>query len=106
MTAVSLNAKRLVADAGPAGVPACKGVNPDLFHPEASDIGAPASQAERAALAVCDVCPVVTWCLSRDLEECTVASRIKGVRGGLRQAERRQLHIDLYGRRRKNGAAK
>ncbi|MFE9853477.1 WhiB family transcriptional regulator [Streptomyces sp. NPDC005576] len=98
------NAKQVVAAAGPAGVPACQGVDPELFFPEASELRNGLSAAELAALAVCAGCPVVAWCLSRDLAECTVASRVRGVRGGLRQAERRALHVELFGRRPKNGA--
>ncbi|MEW1798144.1 WhiB family transcriptional regulator [Streptomyces niveus] len=102
---LSLNARGLVRGGAPAGgVAACTGVDPDLFFPEASDAAGPASAAERAALAVCAGCPVRDWCLDRELDECTVASRIQGVRGGLRQADRRALHARLFGRRARNGA--
>ncbi|WP_408058146.1 WhiB family transcriptional regulator [Streptomyces clavifer] len=97
----------LAASPRPVGVPACKGLDPELFFPEpwqVTPVTAPPSGAERAALQVCDRCPVREWCLSRDLEECTVASRIQGVRGGLRQSDRRELHTRLFGLRPRNGA--
>lgn len=101
---LSLNARALVTAAGPVEVPACEGLDPELFFPEASDASVGPSSAERAALAVCAGCPVRDWCLDRELEECTVASRIQGVRGGLRQADRRALHVEVFGRRARNGA--
>lgn len=94
---LSTNAAALAADRGPAGAPACKGLDPNTFFPYPSESGNGPTAAEREALAVCAGCPVQTWCLARDLEECTVTSRIVGVRGGLRQADRRALHVELYG---------
>ncbi|MEU9568210.1 WhiB family transcriptional regulator [Streptomyces sp. NPDC048161] len=95
---LSTNAAALTRSAGPAaGIPACKGMDPELFFPAASYATAGPSPQEREALAVCAGCPVREWCLDRDLEECSVASRIVGVRGGMRQADRRALHGRLYG---------
>ncbi|MEU9568178.1 WhiB family transcriptional regulator [Streptomyces sp. NPDC048161] len=102
---LSTNAAALTRSAGPAaGIPACKGMDLDLFFPPASPASGPPSVAEREALAVCAGCPVRDWCLARDMEECTVTSRVQGVRGGLRQADRRALHVELYGRRAQYGA--
>ncbi|MFF1505529.1 WhiB family transcriptional regulator [Streptomyces sp. NPDC058316] len=97
---LSLNARQLAAGAGPAEIPACQGVDPEFFFPEASDArAARPSWEERQALAVCAGCPVRDWCLAREMEECTVTSRICGARGGLRQADRRALHQALRGQR-------
>ncbi|MGW7711601.1 WhiB family transcriptional regulator [Streptomyces sp. NPDC054771] len=93
---LSTNASALVRSDGPAvGIPACKGMDPELFFPEASPASGPPSVEEREALKICAGCPVRAWCLARDLEECTVTSRIVGVRGGMRQADRRALHQSL-----------
>ncbi|MGW1129875.1 WhiB family transcriptional regulator [Streptomyces sp. NPDC002526] len=100
----SLNARQL-AEAPPApGLAACTDVDPELFFPEASDLAHRPNSAERAALAVCAVCPVQDWCLERDMEECSTETRVRGVRGGLRQADRRALHVARFGRRPRNGA--
>lgn len=96
---LSLNARQLSGGAGPVGDPACAGLDPELFFPEASDPSHGPSPAERVALAVCAGCPVRDWCLDRDLEECSTTSRIVGVRGGLRQADRRALHQSSRGRK-------
>ncbi|MFJ3084618.1 WhiB family transcriptional regulator [Streptomyces halstedii] len=104
---LSLNARQLVSSAGPVGVPACVDEDPDLFFPPSwavTPVTAPPSTAEWDALAVCGRCPVREWCLARDIEESSVASRIQGVRGGMRQSERRELHVRLFGRRPRNGA--
>ncbi|MFJ6941175.1 WhiB family transcriptional regulator [Streptomyces sp. NPDC101132] len=89
--------------------PACASVDPELFFPkrwELTPVEREASAAEREALAVCAGCPVQAWCLGRDLEQSSTPSRILGVRGGLRQSERRALHVRLFGKRPKNGASK
>ncbi|MEV7417727.1 WhiB family transcriptional regulator [Streptomyces sp. NPDC089919] len=100
---LSLNARRVAQDPGPAEAPACQGagIDPDLFFPEASHAAGPPSLAERRALLVCAGCPVRDWCLAREMAECTVETRINGVRGGLRQADRRALFVEL--RKRKRG---
>ncbi|MGW2585413.1 WhiB family transcriptional regulator [Streptomyces virginiae] len=90
-----------------AGWPACTSVDPELFFPEPwelNPVDREASPAEREALAVCAGCPVQSWCLARDLEQSSTPSKIIGVRGGLRQSERRALHVRLFGRRPRNGA--
>ncbi|MCX5106977.1 WhiB family transcriptional regulator [Streptomyces sp. NBC_00439] len=95
---LSTNAAALVWSPGPSETPACKGLDLDLFFPEASNASAlRPSPEEREALAVCAGCPAREWCLAREMEECTVTSRIVGVRGGMRQADRRALHVELYG---------
>ncbi|MFD7868099.1 WhiB family transcriptional regulator [Streptomyces sp. NPDC059783] len=95
----SLTARQLRAGLAPSGTPACAGQPPEAFFPEASDPGHGPSPEERAALAVCAVCPVRDWCLERDMEECTTEARVVGVRGGLRQADRRELFVARRGRR-------
>ncbi|MGI5451412.1 WhiB family transcriptional regulator [Streptomyces sp. CA-243310] len=90
-----------------SGGPACVGVDPETFFPQPWELTAverEPSPAEREALAVCAGCRVQSWCLARDLEQCSVPSRLRGVRGGMRQSERRALHIRLFGRRPQNGA--
>ncbi|MFI1452126.1 WhiB family transcriptional regulator [Streptomyces virginiae] len=87
--------------------PACTAADPELFFPEPwelTPVEREASPAEREALAVCAGCPVQSWCLARDLEQCSAPSKVLGVRGGLRQSERRALHVRLFGRRPRNGA--
>lgn len=97
MTA-STTAPVLLADGGPAGVPACAGMDPDIFHPSySSEPGNGPTAEEREALAVCAGCPVRDWCLERDLEECPTTYQVVGVRGGMRQADRRALHVQRYG---------
>jgi hypothetical protein len=85
-----------------SGVAACVGVDPAVFFPEPWEVTparAEASAAEREALAVCAGCPVQSWCLARDLEQSPTAYQVVGVRGGLRQSERRVLHRRLAGLR-------
>ncbi|MEU6213083.1 WhiB family transcriptional regulator [Streptomyces sp. NPDC047023] len=89
-----------------SGGPSCTGVDPELFFPdpwELTPVDQEASPAEREALAVCAGCPVQSSCLTRDLEQSSTASKIIGVRGGLRQSERRALHVKLFGKRPRNG---
>ncbi|WP_420082988.1 WhiB family transcriptional regulator (plasmid) [Streptomyces sp. JL4002] len=90
-----------------AGGPACRNSDPELFFPEPwelTPVEREASPAEREALAVCTGCPVQSWCLTRDLEQSSASSKIIGLRGGLRQSERRALYTRLFGRRPQNGA--
>lgn len=87
----------LLADGGPAGVPACAGMDPDIFHSYPSEPGNGATASEREALEVCARCPVRDWCLERDLTECPTTYQVVGVRGGMRQADRRALHVQRYG---------
>ncbi|MEU4924559.1 WhiB family transcriptional regulator [Streptomyces parvus] len=94
----STNTAVLLADGGPAGVPACAGMDPEVFFPAySSEPGNGPTQEEREALAVCAGCPVRGWCLERDLEECPTTYQVVGVRGGMRQADRRALHVQRYG---------
>ncbi|MFD7718994.1 WhiB family transcriptional regulator [Streptomyces sp. NPDC059814] len=94
---LSVSARQLSAGAGPAEATACEGLDPELFFPEASDPSHRPSPAERVALAVCAGCPVRDWCLDRDLEECPTTYQVVGVRGGMRQADRRALHVQRHG---------
>ncbi|GAA3261184.1 WhiB family transcriptional regulator [Streptomyces lavendulae] len=90
-----------------AGGPACTAEDPKLFFPEPwelTQVELEASAAERKALEVCAGCPVQSWCLARDLEQSSTPTKILGVRGGLRQSERRALYVRLFGQRPRNGA--
>lgn len=90
-----------------SGVAACKGVSPKVFYPEPWEQTAGEavpSAAELAALEYCGRCPVRDWCLERDLTDSSTPSKIVGVRGGLRQGDRRALHVKVFGERAKNGA--
>ncbi|MFI6006677.1 WhiB family transcriptional regulator [Streptomyces sp. NPDC051366] len=92
-----------------SGSAACMGADPRLFYPkpwETTSGDNPPSDAEREALAYCDGCPVLARCLSEDLTDSSTPSKILGVRGGMRQADRRALHVKLFGKRPKNGASK
>ncbi|MEV7835371.1 WhiB family transcriptional regulator [Streptomyces subrutilus] len=82
---------------------ACAGLDPEMFFPEASPMAAAPLREEREALAVCADCPVQSWCLAQEMNECSTASRVIGVRGGMRQVERRALHVRLFGKRARNG---
>ena len=57
---------------------ACKGVNPDMFHPQRGQSPSPAKR-------ICETCPVLNTCRSYAL---SVGERI-GVWGGLTAKERR-----------------
>ncbi|MEU3137577.1 WhiB family transcriptional regulator [Streptomyces sp. NPDC006854] len=95
---LSTNAAALPFSAGPQGETACTGKQ-DLFFPKASQGSDAPSRAERRALEICAGCPAREWCLERDLVESSTTDRIIGVRGGLREADRRALHRERYGKR-------
>ena len=59
---------------------ACRGLDPELFHPEVGELTAPAK-------AVCDACPVRVECL----EHAIVHEERNGVWGGVGSAERRRM---------------
>ncbi|MFE2857809.1 WhiB family transcriptional regulator [Streptomyces lavendulae] len=89
------------------GVAACVGEDPRVFFPQPWEmtIGeAEPSEAERKALKICGRCPVLAWCLERDLTDSSTPSKILGVRAGLRQGDRRALYTRVFGRRPRNGA--
>lgn len=89
-----------------SGGAACVGVDPRLFYPkpwETTTGTAVPSEAERKALTFCGRCPVRDWCLERDLIDSSIPSKVIGVRGGLRQADRRALYLKVFGRRPRNG---
>ncbi|WP_327267227.1 WhiB family transcriptional regulator (plasmid) [Streptomyces sp. NBC_01232] len=90
-----------------SGGAACVGVDPRVFYPEPWEMTAGAavpSEAERKALGFCSQCPVRDWCLERDLADSSTPSKVLGVRGGMRQADRRVLHVKVFGKRARNGA--
>jgi WhiB family redox-sensing transcriptional regulator len=72
---------------------ACAGLDTQLFFARPSELDAQPNTGERAALAVCAVCPVGVRavCLERDLAQSEL-TRINGVFGGVRQEERRQMY--------------
>ena len=59
---------------------ACRGMNPDLFYPEAYNNG-------RAAKAVCGECPVRVECLAESLAN----GEKHGIWGGSSEKERRRM---------------
>ncbi|MER6549564.1 WhiB family transcriptional regulator [Streptomyces sp. NPDC001250] len=72
---------------------ACQGMDSDLFFPDkASPADSAPNEGERKALRVCAPCQLKRWCLAQELAEVSVEERIRGVRGGLRQVERRALY--------------
>ncbi|MEU4732935.1 WhiB family transcriptional regulator [Streptomyces sp. NPDC023588] len=73
----------------------CSQVDPEAFHMQASPIGDQPNRAERKALAICAGCPVLDLCLVRDMRETKTPFELRGVRAGLRQSERRALHLAL-----------
>ncbi|MGH8918018.1 MAG: WhiB family transcriptional regulator, partial [Actinomycetes bacterium] len=89
------------------GGAACVGVDPKVFEPkpwETTSGDAGPSKAERTALEICRQCPVLAWCLSEDLTASSTPSKLVGVRGGMRQADRRALHVRLFGKPAQTGA--
>ncbi|MFF4013324.1 WhiB family transcriptional regulator [Streptomyces sp. NPDC001717] len=90
-----------------SGGAACVGADPRMFYPEPWETttgAAVPSEAERTALAYCGRCPIVAWCLAQDLNDSSTPSKVLGVRGGLRQGDRRALHVKVFGKRPRNGA--
>ncbi|EGJ77725.1 putative transcription factor WhiB [Streptomyces sp. Tu6071] len=73
---------------------ACLGVDTEYFYPSRS------GEAEKAALALCRICPVRAECLA-DEEATDSPYGLWGIRGGLTAAERTKLR----GPRRKRRAA-
>ncbi|MFD3511217.1 WhiB family transcriptional regulator [Nocardia sp. NPDC058666] len=92
---ISLSRRRLLELTDVIEPSPCSQVDPETFHMQASPIGDQPNRAERKALAVCGHCPVQDLCLVRDMRETETPFEFRGVRAGLRQAERRSLHIEL-----------
>lgn len=86
--------RRALLEAAEA-VAQCAGRDPELFAMQASPMGDKPNRAERRALAVCAGCPVQQLCLVQDMRENGTAFEVRGVRAGLRQVERRALHLEL-----------
>lgn len=71
-------------------VPACRGVDPELFFgPSDSPEDGPTAAWELTALAVCQRCPLVEACRETALE--FGASEQHGVIGGMTAGQRRQV---------------
>ncbi|MDX3525990.1 WhiB family transcriptional regulator [Streptomyces sp. ID05-39B] len=72
---------------------ACTGLDTQIFFARPSELDQQPNKGERAALAVCAVCPaqVRAVCLERDLAQSEI-TRINGVFGGVRQEERRETY--------------
>lgn len=71
---------------------ACKGMDPNMFHPiynEAHEIGGIAAEAARKALDVCDGCSVEYDCLATSVN----VPADGGIRGGTLDAERRAMRV-------------
>lgn len=88
------------------GTAACVGVAPRVFFPQPWEMTsgeALPSDAERKAMSICGRCPVLAWCLERDLNDSSTPSKILGVRAGMRQGDRRALHVKVFGKRLQNG---
>jgi len=66
---------------------ACRGADPALFFPADKDTARRRAEAESAALALCDQCPVRRICLDHAL----AAPERYGVWGGMTEAERNDL---------------
>ncbi|MGW4510167.1 WhiB family transcriptional regulator [Streptomyces sp. NPDC004436] len=74
----------------------CATADPAAFHPDhVSGLNVAPYGDERIALRVCAGCPLTGPCLVQEFREVQSADDIKGVRGGLRQSERRALHAAL-----------
>lgn len=73
----------------------CAGRDPEMFSMQASPMRDQPNRAERRALAVCAGCPMQALCLVQDMRENETAFEMRGVRAGLRQVERRALHLEL-----------
>lgn len=84
--------------AGPQGETPCTGKF-ELFFPKASQVQDKPSKAERLAMEICEGCPAREWCLECDLVDSSTTDQIIGVRGGMREADRRALHVQRYGKR-------
>lgn len=74
---------RLITDGAWIASGSCRGLDPNLFHPERGE-------SELPAKAVCKCCPVRQWCLDYALES---AEKI-GVWGGTSERQRRVLRRD------------
>lgn len=70
----------------------CRGINPDLFHPER---GEPTAEIK----AVCQGCPVIYACLSTAVARYDAVD--VGIWGRTSQAERRQIRRELRRRQRR-----
>ncbi|MFD4865291.1 WhiB family transcriptional regulator [Streptomyces sp. NPDC058412] len=71
----------------------CATSDPVAFHPaHVSGLNVAPYREERLALRVCAGCPLTGPCLIQEFREVQSAGDIKGVRGGLRQSERRALY--------------
>lgn len=72
---------------------ACTGLDTQIFFARPSELDQQPNKGERAALAVCVVCPaqVRAVCLERDLAQLEI-TRINGVFSGVRQEERREMY--------------
>lgn len=86
--------------------PACMGADPETFFPHASPASGPLTGGELRALEICGRCPVRSWCLVREMTDCSTEARVVGVRGGLRQIDRQALHRALHRKAPRKGASK
>ncbi|WP_190175412.1 WhiB family transcriptional regulator [Streptomyces nitrosporeus] len=77
-------------------IPVCATIDPDEWHPEnPSGLTSPPYQAERRAMALCAGCPIIDFCLVQELREVSSVEHVRGIRGGVRQADRQALYLTL-----------
>ncbi|MEU8765000.1 WhiB family transcriptional regulator [Streptomyces sp. NPDC048659] len=76
--------------------PVCATTDPEAWHPEhPSGLSTPPYKAEKQAMALCQDCPLIDFCLIQELREVTAVEHVHGVRGGVRQAERQALYLTV-----------
>lgn len=77
-------------------VPVCATADPEVWHPEyPSGLGTAPYTAETRAMALCEDCPLIDFCLVQELREVSSVEDVRGVRGGVRQADRQALYLTL-----------
>jgi len=92
-----LMTRRTLRPAAEDVVPVCATADPEAFFPEvhASGLTQPPNRHELLALTLCEGCPLIEFCLVREMREVPSVFQIRGIRAGLRQSERRALYLAL-----------
>lgn len=85
---------------------ACRGVDPNVFHPHTADdrrprtaSGIPLSPAEAAAVAICRRCPVIAECAVHHLWEQPHAVTYDAIVGGMTGRDRKRIKRETIRRR-------
>jgi hypothetical protein len=74
--------------------PVCATTDPEVFHPtRPSPASRSAFKDERRAMSLCAGCLMAPLCLVRDLREAPDVEDVRGVRAGIREADRRALYL-------------